>query len=206
MPEFAQNIMYSEGLGQFLLILCIVNLATVYFQGEIAGRMHGNPTRWIIGFIFAPGATHYLWWSEWHFAQSYVRRNSVLKNFFDLIERSLYLDGIERRRKQGDGNVTPFSDSVVDRVLEVTSWPMDILNEWHDAKIDELIEWKQWFKAFERARDKLKEARLACDRRSIEVYRAYLMLLKPYVDPSQYKSTRKQHQQVHTGREAIFSR
>ena len=94
------------------------------------------------------------------------------------------------RRKSVDGkpetengiSVTPFGAPSGSPPVAESVKP-EILGELRDKKIDELMEWDQWSKAFELAAERLETARDAGDRKSIELYQAYLRLLGSKVHP-----------------------
>jgi len=89
-------------------------------------------------------------------------------------------------------SVTPFGyqpageedediDADVEEISEDEFSNIAILAELHDKRIEELIEWEEWDKAYARAEEQLQSAQSVGDKRSIELYKAYLALLRPRI-------------------------
>ena len=176
---------FLEALGLYFLFVFFFspfNLFIAHITSRIAGRFLADPDYWFWRFLILPGIGQAIFLVEYVIRQISYRSRLRQQDLFGLMLWARYLEDLIRRRNSSDEPVTPFRDSVLSRVLNVTKWPTEVLNYWRDPDIDELIEWRQWRPAFEQAKEQLKKARRAGDRGSAEVYRAYLMILLPYVD------------------------
>jgi len=170
----------------FAAAISPINLYVSHVTSKVAGQHIADPDYWFWVFLIFPGVGQMLFSILYFGRQVRYRIRLRQQDLFGLFLWARYLEELLSRRDRVDSPVTPFGESAVESLLEVARWPTAVLNDWHDAKIDELIEWKQWRKAFERTMEQLRKARLAGDRRSVEIYRAYAMLLLPYVDSERF--------------------
>ncbi len=160
------------------LLVILTHCALSYFLSEWAGRLFGRPSFWFLCFLLLPLVSHGLFLYLLVDRHRKLRLLSRQKNLFDLSLRANYLNEQARREQLTDKPVTPFG-SLPDLPRDAGGSDLPtILKEWHDRGIDELIEWKQWKKALESADRKLKAARAAGDNRSIELYKAYLDVIR----------------------------
>jgi hypothetical protein len=166
----------------FAFFFAPFNLFIAHITSRIAGRFLADPDYWFWYFLILPGLGQIIFLIVYIFGVFSYKSRLKRRDLIYLAQWARYLRELILRRNPSQAPVTPFKDSMVGRILGVSAWPTDILKIWHDPQIDKLIEWRQWRPAFDLAKEQLKKARRAGDKRSAEVYRAYLMVLLPYID------------------------
>jgi len=174
-----RNSMFIAG-PIFLISFTLGFIVLNFIFAEFAGRNFGRQWQWLLAFFVLPLLAHlFFLYLLWH-ARIKERELRAMQKGLMLTDkdRPQYADD----KPKGDSSVTPFG---MDSAEEEKSGnePTDILFELRDKKIDELMEWKEWAKAYELALERLEESENLRDRRSIKLYEAYVRLLKPRVRP-----------------------
>lgn len=153
----------------------VLHVMVSFSVGATAGRELGNTVPWTLGFLLVPIVSHGFYLTLLYWRKKKRKELSVLKRIEIPPQRIVPLE------PAGDDkhavSVTPFCHESGRGVRD--TGPHSILDDFRDRKIDELMEWDQWGKAYELAEQKLACAESIGDGKSAEVYRAYLMIIGP---------------------------
>jgi len=162
MPVFIGNMIVFFSL---LIGMVVLNFALA----ELASRHLGSYWMWVIAFFLFPVIAHaFFFYMLFHI----YREKKNLRKWQKGLQM---LDGDRKRyadmnRDKDEATVTPFGTSPVQEEKIEPETP-DILQELRDKKVDELMEWKEWTKAYELALERLETAEDIGDRKSMELYK-----------------------------------
>ena len=162
--------------------LLVAFVALNFILAEFAGQYLNNYWPWLAAFFVLPVISHAAF-------IAIITEERHRKRDLRAIRAGERITDPERRRPshmvpetEDDASVTPFDAPSTSSPVAESVKP-EILDELRDRKIDELMEWDQWSKAFELAAERLEIARDVGDRKSIELYETYLRLLGSKVHP-----------------------
>jgi hypothetical protein len=183
MPPGGEERRMSPLIVGYTMLFVFLGLGFImlnFIFGELAGRRFGSYWKWLAAFFLLPVFSHLLLIYLLIHAQ---RKGKELRS----IQKGLIVIDGDHQQRAGfktnhDVSVTPFgTNPAVDE--QISNGTSDILYELRDKKVDELLEWEEWSKAHELALERLEISKQVGDRRSIELYEAYIRLLKPRVRP-----------------------
>ena len=151
-----------------------------FIFAELASRHFGRYWQWLVGFFLLPVLAHlFFLYLLVHVAKKEKEHRSSQKGLMVTDkDRPQYVAD----KPKEDMSVTPFGMGHAEEERSGDE-STDILFELKDKRIDELMEWKEWAKAYEMAMERLEESGDIGDRTSIKLYEAYVRLLKPRVRP-----------------------
>lgn len=164
----------------FLISFTLGFIVLNFIFAELAGRHFGRQWQWLVAFFLLPVLAH----AFFLYLVGYAGRK---ERELRAMQKGLMLTDKDRPHYAPDNpsddmSVTPFGmgQAGEEKSGDETA---DILFELRDKKIDELMEWKEWDKAYDLAVERLSKSEDIGDRRSIKLYEAYIRMLKPRVRP-----------------------
>lgn len=180
MPQWGYNYVGNLFGDAFLQVaIALFWVFQAFFLGSIADKTIRRPISWVILFFFAPVISHLT------FAVLYTMVNWKRKS--DRVKAQITNPSAPRYPFLGHQvldysrppEVTPFEGTGNAEPVQIES--DFILLQYRDKKIEELIEEKQWGVALKLVEEKIRDAQSIGDKKSEQVYQAYLDLIKPRI-------------------------
>ena len=170
------------GIRGLLLLMAIVLFWVVqaFFLGSIADRNIARPiVSWTVLFLILPIGSHLAY--GFLYAASLRRTRKARIEQRILGPPSASFPHIEHRLLDYSSppDVTPFEKASTSQQGQPEA--DFILLHYRDKKVEELMEWNQWGVALKLVEAKIRDAQSAGDRKTEQVYQAYLDLIKPRI-------------------------
>jgi hypothetical protein len=167
------------GFGGYLLLN--------FGLAEYASRTVGGYWKWVFGFTFLPIIFHILFIILLVYWFHKVRGLKVLqavvsdrRDMSALFDESPQLEGSEASVTPFGSTDEPDENTALSELAKIED-ELSILGEKRDARLDELIQWEEYDKAYQLAEEWLSLEEKKQHDTYIKVYKAYKQILAPHV-------------------------